>query len=162
MQEILLKKKKAGQIELADGLVDVTDPGYDKDAWCRTTDTPVLAGKYNCYAFTCVKGDKYDIGRCFIARIVHKDYDTKEIPHRSWKKLCSIGVDAGMAGFFSHKPDFDDEAWNKVWVKTYENNYAVMHDFCEGFFTSSGYGDGSYDVYAYYRKGKVVALEIRY
>lgn len=31
-----------------------------------------------------------------------------------------------------------------------------------GFFSSSGYGDGGYDVYAYKCNGQITALEIRF
>lgn len=162
MNTIGLLKKTVGSIKFEDGLVDITDPCYDNDVWCRTTDTHIKAGKYNCYAYICAKGDSVDVGRCFISRIVHTEYDKKDIPNRSWKRLCSIGVDAGRAGYFSHKPNFDEDEWMRFCDNSEYRNYMIMDNVCKGFFTTSGYGDGKYDVYAYYRKGEIVALEIRF
>lgn len=156
-------KQAKGMLNLVDGLVDITDPCYDEDAYCRENNVKVKPGMYNCHAGICVKSsDEFEKGRCFFATIVHEDYKYTDIPVRSWKKLCDIGVDAGLAGFFSHKPDFNDDVWNVFCNKIYKGTYWLMHDLCEGFFTSSGYGDGYYPVYAYYRKNEIVALQIRF
>lgn len=162
METITLQKKRAGSILFEDGLVDITDPSYDNDDGYRTTNTPIKAGTYNCYAYICTKGDVYDIGRCFIAQMVHNNYNMKTIPDKSWKKICSIFVDTGRAGFFSHKPDFSENEWFKLCDETAGRKYKIVKSICKGFVTSSGYGDGKYDVYAYYQKGEIVALEIRY
>lgn len=160
--EIKLLKKAIGSINFTDGLVDITDPSYESDIWCRMNNVSIKAGQYNCYAYICVEGDSYDMGRCFISRIEHKDYDIKDIPNGSWKKISNIGVDAGRAGFFSHKIDLDADEWMQFCDEIQGKNYMIMNGICKGFCTSSGYGDGYYDVYAYYRKGEIVALEIRY
>lgn len=50
-----------------------------------------------------------------------------------------------MAGFFNDKPDFNDDEWDKLCDKVNEGDAWCLYD---GIFSSSGYGDGSYDVYA--------------
>ena len=40
---------KVGHIILGN-TVDVTDPCYDKDVWCRTTLHDMIPGKYKCEA----------------------------------------------------------------------------------------------------------------
>ncbi|MCI8404281.1 MAG: DUF4241 domain-containing protein [Clostridia bacterium] len=162
MKTINLLKKRAGSVLFKDGLVDITDPCYDSDVWCRTVNTRIKPGTYDCYAYICKKGEADDLGRCFITQIVHHNYNTEKVPDSSWKHLCSIGVDAGLAGFFSHKPDLVDDEWLKFCHEIEGKNYMIVKDTCSGFVTSSGYGDGKYDVYACYHDGEIVALEIRF
>ena len=79
---------------------------------------------------------------------------------KDFEKIGIIGVDAGLAGFFTDKPDYSDEQWMElcnnlgtedVWIRP------------EGFFSSSGYGDGSYPVLAAKDpKGEIFALEVRF
>lgn len=112
-----LKRHLIGQIHLPDGLVDITDPCYDADVWCRMSDVKVMPGTYNCYAYM---GRNCWGTRCWFAQIVIADGPYNEIAEdkvfsgRSWRSIGSIGVDAGMAGFFHHKPDFNDEEWDIV------------------------------------------------
>jgi len=75
------------------------------------------------------------------------------------KEIGSIGVDAGLAGFFHNKPDYDDAAW-KGFCDRIRNGDAWMTE--DGFYSSSGYGDGCYKVYAAEQNGEVVGLEIRF
>jgi hypothetical protein len=70
-----------------------------------------------------------------------------------------IGVDAGLAGFFMNKPDYNDEEWD-AFCESIHDGDAWIKD--EGFFSSSGYGDGGYPVYAYKVDNEIVALEIRF
>lgn len=74
-------------------------------------------------------------------------------------EIGSIGVDAGLAGFFMNKPDYTDEQWTELCEAT-RNGDAWIKD--EGFFSSSGDGDGCYPVYAYKQNGEITALEIRF
>ena len=72
-----------------------------------------------------------------------------------------------MAGFFINKPDFLDEEWQSLCdsmmhgtgAYTFEANLSDDAFICEfghgqGFWSSSGFGDGCYPVYAYYRDGE--------
>ena len=71
----------------------------------------------------------------------------------------SIGVDAGLAGFFHNKPDYSDEAWSKFCDRIRHGDAWLTED---GFYSSSGYGDGCYGVYAYKQDGEITALEVRF
>ena len=75
------------------------------------------------------------------------------------KEIGSIGVDAGLAGFFHNKPDYDDDAWSAFCDRIRHGDAWITGD---GFYSSSGYGDGGYGVYAQEHNGEIVALEIRF
>lgn len=55
-----------------------------------------------------------------------------------------IGVDAGLAGFFNNKEDYDDDAWQKLCDNLGTKDAMLLPN---GAFTSSGFGDGSYAVF---------------
>jgi hypothetical protein len=75
------------------------------------------------------------------------------------EEIGEIGVDAGLAGFFNDKPDYTDDEWSEF-CDSIRNGNAWIRD--EGFFSSSGYGDGCYPVNACRINGEIVALEIRF
>lgn len=176
---MVLKRHLVGQIKIPDGLVDITDPCYDRDVWCRMNDVKVMPGTYNCYAYL---GTDKDWGkRCWIAQIVVDDSSSyyssiaeeRIQSGRSWRTIGEIGVDAGLAGFFNHKPDFDDNEWDAVWMQKpcKECEEAYIQEFSrneqtqtggDGFWTRSGCGDGCYSVHAIRENRKIIALEIRF
>lgn len=172
MGKIQLKRHLVGQINIPDGIVDITDPGYDKDVWCRINDVAIMPGTYNCYAY--MGDDKSWGNRCWIAQIVIAGGPYDEIAEdkissgRSWRAIGSIGVDAGLAGFFNHKPDFDWETWNKLCDEMFseenDDKRAYIKNFQggDGFWTESGCGDGCYTVHAIRENRKIIALEIRF
>lgn len=168
-----LERILVGQINLHSGVVDITDPCYNKDVWCRMQ-TEVKPGTYNCYSYV---GEDADWGkRVWLNQIVIADdadsvaTEEKVSKNRSWRNIGKIGVDAGLAGFFDEKPDFGDEEWDSLcdWMLDDEKNSACssyIKDFNgkDGFWTTSGIGDGGYDVFAIRNtKGQIVALEIRF
>ena len=168
---------KIGTINLQN-TVDVTDPCYNKDVWCRMTVKNVQPGAYECYA--CLKDDGSWGVRVSRARIVLADgsdvaKSTMERVQRgrSWRFIGDIGVDAGMAGFFADKPDFGDDEWSKLcdWIFHGENEgkmayIKTFHNGSDGFWTESGYGDGGYPVYAIRTvingESRITALEVRF
>ena len=68
-------------------------------------------------------------------------------------------MDAGLAGFFYNKPDYDDDAWQEFCNRIRNGDVWMTED---GFYSSSGYGDGCYGVYAEVQNEEIVALEIRF
>lgn len=133
-----------GEIVFNTDTLDVTDPCYDKDVWCRMT-VPIAPGKFN-YRAELVD---YWGERVSALRIVSADIDC--IPNRG-RVIGNIGVDAGLAGFFDHKPDYDDDKWAEIceFINHDENCYEVDEKTplgCVGVFSSSGIGDGGYNVY---------------
>jgi hypothetical protein len=178
MSKIKLERNFVGAINIPDGIVNVTDPCYDGDVWCRMT-TKVKPGKYNCYSYI---GDDNMWGkRVWINQIVIADNEYSAIAEerilsgKSWRKIGTIGVDAGMAGFFNHKPNFNDEEWSELCDWLFEEAGGGLHNpndvygsfirhFAtgDGFWTNSGCGDGSYTVHAIRENRKIIALEIRF
>ena len=127
-----------GTIELGTK-VDITDPCYDNGTWCRMT-TDCEPGIYKGYI---EMSDEGDWGmRVATVSIFKGDkiWGIEEMEH-----IGSIGVDAGLAGFFNNKPDFDDDEWSEFCDAIREGNAWNLYN---GIFSLSGYGDGGYDVYA--------------
>lgn len=130
-----------GKIKFTSDKLDVTDPCYDKDVWCRMT-VDIVPGTYDYEVIT------YD-GRCRYISI--KLEGASSI--RRGLVIGEIGVDAGLAGFFENKPDYDDDEWMNV-CRNIHGNYGVVATDkddkapfgCECVFCYSGYGDGLYEV----------------
>lgn len=119
--------------------VDITDPCYDKDVWCRMT-TDCEPGEYKGYI---EMSDEGDWGMRVATVSIFKGNKMWGI--EEMERIGSIGVDAGLAGFFNDKPDFNDDEWIELCNALGNGDAWNLYN---GIFSSSGYGDGSYDVYA--------------
>ena len=157
---------KTGKIRFTSNKLDVTDPCYDKDVCCRMT-VDIEPGVYDYEIIT----KTTDWGnRCRYISIIREGAG----PTRRGLSIGTIGVDAGLAGFFENKPDYDDNTWYKICDYLYENHdsgpriLATDKDNksllgCECVFCSSGYGDGSYDVRTLLdAKNVIVGYEIKF
>ena len=127
-----------GTIELGTK-VDITDPCYNKDVWCRMT-TDCEPGEYKGYV---EMSDEGDWGMRVSSVSIFKGNKIWGIEEMEY--IGNIGVDAGLAGFFNNKPDFSDKEWYDLCNKV-ENGHAW--NLYNGIFSYSGYGDGGYNVYA--------------
>ena len=155
-----LRKQTIGKKHFG-GTIDITDPCYDKNVWCRTTAT-VKDGEYSCVIWKATESYKFeDKEHKYTLVGVIGIYLNGIIPtQKSMKEIDSIGVDAGLAGFFKNKPDYNDDEW-KEFCDSIRKGNAWIKD--EGFFSSSGHGDGCYPVYAHYdANNEIDALEIRF
>lgn len=140
--------------------IEITDPCYDHSVWCRMNDVEIVPGTYDCVV------DIADEG-VWGHRVAHIMIFHESIGDAIWDEVISemspigdIGVDAGLAGFFENKPDYTDEEWHDF-CNAIEKGQCWIFD--EGFFSSSGYGDGGYTVWAAYdRNGTINALEIEF
>lgn len=135
------------------GTVDATDPCYNHDVWCRMNGIPVCDGEYDCVIWKTQEPDEP-------SRVARIGIYLRGIVPVQDKMECigEIGVDAGLAGFFMNKPDYSDAEWVAL-CDLLSNGDAWIRS--EGFFSSSGYGDGGYDVCAYKQPdGRASALEI--
>ena len=130
-----MRRKKIGTMDFH-GSVDITDPCYDRDVWFRMTDVKIRKGVYTCIAWH------------------HKDKGT----FNNGEPYC-YDVDAGLAGFFHNKPDYTDDEWAAFCDRVRHGDAWLIK---EGFYSSSGYGDGCYGVYAYEQGGEITAIEIRF
>ena len=146
------------------GSVDITDPCYDRDVTCRLNDVKIKPGEYQCLASHDYSeahdylGNPYKVDHIRLIGIYHNGV----IPRRrDMRVFDGIGVDAGLAGFFHNKPDYNDEAWSKFCDNLCASSSAYLDD--AGFYSSSGFGDGYYPVYAHRDEaGEIDALEIRF
>ena len=160
-KSIKLTSCEIGEIILGE-TVDITDPGYDRDVWCRMNDVKVVPGTYTCKKYThtsryTVDGKRISDTRVFISGIYLKDHRLKM---EDFEEIGEIGVDAGLAGYFPCKKDYSEEEWSSFCDRIYKGNAWLIDD---GFCTSSGYGDGCYPVYAIKDEtGRATALEIRF
>ena len=155
-----MRRKKIG-VKDFHGSVDITDPCYNKDVWCRMDDVRIKEGEYTCIAWYHTDKGEYN-GKPYAYKMVGiiGIYLKGKIPRqKAMKEIGSIGVDAGLAGFFHNKPDYDDDAWSAFCDRVHQGNVWMTED---GFYSSSGYGDGWYGVYAKKQNGEIVALEIRF
>lgn len=144
-----------------EGVIDITDPSYNKNVRCRMTAT-VKAGEYECRIWRNTETLKYDDRVIKDTRVgIIGIYLDGFIPEQKcMEEIGTIGVDAGLAGFFMDKPDYTDEQWNEICTKCGKGDAWIRK---EGFFSSSGYGDGGYPVYACKNKNnEITALEIRF
>lgn len=145
------------------GPVTATDPGYDHDAMCVVRDIDIKPGKYSLFVYygkEYYKDDDNKRRQCSIPYICAMYHESLSPRGRcNWRLIGSIGVDAGMAGFFQNKPDYNYDEWGEF-CKKMRGNYCIMQ---EGFCTRSGIGDGWYDVYATYNdENEIVGVEIRF
>lgn len=137
------------------GTVDATDPCYNYDVWCRMNGIPICEGEYDCVNWKTRERDEPSR----VARI--GIYLRGVVPvQEKMERIGEIGVDAGLAGFFMNKPDYSDDEWSSL-CDLLSNGDAWIRP--KGFFSSSGYGDGGYDVYAYKQPdGRASAMEIAF
>lgn len=155
-----MRRKKIG-IKDFHGSVDITDPCYDSDVWCRMNDVKVKEGEYTCLVWYHTDKGEHN-GRPYSYKVVGiiGIYLNGTIPNqKGMEEIGTIGVDAGLAGFFHKKPNYDDEAWSKFCDRVRDEDAWMNED---GFYSSSAYGDGAYPVYAFKQGGEIVALEIRF
>lgn len=155
-----MRRQKIG-VKNFHGSVDITDPCYDRDVWCRMNDVKIKEGEYTCMVWRntekgVYEGKPYKDTRVGIIGIY---LDGHIPPQKSMERIGEIGVDAGLAGFFHNKRDFSDQEWSDFCDSIKHGDAWLTED---GFFSSSGYGDGGYDVYAYKQAGEITALEIRF
>lgn len=151
------------------GKMQVTDPCYSTDVWC-TKQINIKKGEY------IAKAVMYDCGdwgkRIGELTINHISCPKKKANNRVYS---SIGVDSGQCGFFDydkyekvHPTYFVDETEeSKKW---YDKvcNITLNGDWCGlvddmGVVSSSGIGDGCYNLYAgYNNKDEIVALRLKF
>jgi hypothetical protein len=158
--------------------VVVSDPCYEIPTWCQAVIDGVLPGNYRA---TVLKQDEGDWGtRCSKIIAIHEDFNYES--KFKWTYYpASIGVDSGQCGIFSkesyrkddHKFDFepyvfgddfdreDGDVWYRHMVKlTLDDNRWGVYD--SGIVSSSGYGDGSYNLYVARKKKKIVGFIIEF
>lgn len=154
-------RKKIGVMDFQ-GSVDITDPCYDRNTWCRINDVKIKEGQYTCMVWYYTDKGTHNDGEPYSYKMVGVIgiYLDGVIPQqKSMEVIGDIGVDAGLAGFFHNKPDYSDSEWSNLCNVIHHGDAWITDD---GFFSLSGYGDGDYPVFAYMQDGEITALEIRF
>jgi hypothetical protein len=156
--------------------VMVSDPCYSVPTWCQVKVDGVLPGNY--YTFAKLWNDTSWGCRISKLCVVHEDYINADLKFR--RNTGVVGVDSGQAGIFdlaSYRNDeiadsittpnvdfgLHDRGIGDVWYEkmckfTLSDNSWGVYD--NGVVTSSGLGDGSYDLYTSKVNKKIVALHI--
>jgi len=156
--------------------IRVSDPSYNKDTWCNTVLKNMKSGNYEVYISHKDCGDwgsRVDMLLIRSKRSPYKNLAAYAAADRvfvdeeddticwmePWKREAEIGVDSGMAGFFDEETVFSEDAFKDYPdietpcdSKWYSNILALLSDadagvFRSGAVSSSGYGDGGYDVF---------------
>ena len=156
-----------GYIDLS-GKAVVSDPCYDRNVWCMLTGIDVKPGQYATYI---VKKDEKKFGiRVAAIMAVHTDY--VDSIKTDWEPYDGcVGVDSGQCGIFDDTlypvdeksgGEYDDEHsfYGECCKLTLGENQGGVLITNKGVVSSSGYGDGSYDLLCQYHEGERVALMV--
>ena len=129
--------------------MDVTDPCYDRDTWCRTT-VPLPPDAYTAFV---TYSDQGEWGERVAASGICKDLMLRHASCAYFKPAGKVGVDAGLMGFFVDKPDYSDDEWSRMidemraYADAHGGKWPNVWTKDGGFMTSSGFGDGEYPVF---------------
>lgn len=66
-----MRRKKIGTMNFH-GSVDVTDPCYDRDVWCRMNDVKIKQGEYDCYIWRHTDKGEYEDISTFAERSIRE------------------------------------------------------------------------------------------
>lgn len=159
-------KKIKGKLTFTSTELDVTDPCYTEDTWCRIT-VPIEPGTYNYEVRLSYQGDwgiRVKAIRIFKEGSKGLRLSKYYTGNKEDNPTGEVGVDSGMAGFFEKKPDYDRDGEVDEWhilcnyekkhnLYADEDNYPLVVEGhkdtpvrCEGIYSTSGYGDGTYYV----------------
>jgi len=155
------KKKELGNIELSNKVV-VSDSGYNRETWCMAADLAVRPGRYSA---SVIQSDEGEWGwRVANLLLVHEDF--ADVKLFDWESVSKeIGVDSGQCGIFDDSvyPQLNDETgveafYDECCAITLDDLPAGVLENGNGVVTSSGYGDGCYELFAMSIEGERVAL----
>ncbi len=159
--------------------VIVSDPCYSDETWCQMNLTNVLPGEYRVF---CKKSEVEDWGnRVSMLMVVHSDYEFEDL---GWTPEGNIGVDSGQAGIFNKSQfrndnsdvplgdgdisffseGFFQKSGDRWYTKmcSYTVGQKQWGSYPDGTVSSSGFGDGGYDVYTASIDNKIVGICIDY
>ncbi len=160
--------------------VIVTDPCYTIPTWCQKIVNKVKPGEYRTF---CKKHDAEGWGnRVSMLMAVHTDHEDSILKWKLEGTRGIIGVDSGQAGIFDIKSyrvnpdnvemgdgdvsffgtiadDSDEEQW---YTRICSHTLGEKHwgTYNNGVVSSSGFGDGGYDLFVARVNRKVVAFAI--
>lgn len=161
----------AGYIDLS-GKVIVSDPCYKRNSNYNAKDITVKPGKYAAYI---IKADVQDWGTRVAYLLVVHDSNIKAL-QSGWVPYDDgmgdgIWVNSGQCGIFDDTiypqddvsvGDYDDEStfYGKCCKLTLGDKKGDILKNGKGVVSSSGFGDGEYELLCKYHEGECVALMI--
>lgn len=155
------------RFEITSGAMVCSDPCYTNDVWCMGIVNNVKSGTWSADVDETDGSSSW--GRRIAKLRVHHTDSGVETMSSKWIKLTgTFGVDSGQFGFFDARhyrkadsvkdqtkhdfggtdvADTDEEKWYRACchLTLSPDSWGVIPN---GAVSSSGYGDGSYDVYA--------------
>lgn len=141
-------------MDVESGRLRISDPCYSPDSTGALVLVPVLNGNWRSLVV-------YEKSRVKEILVIHEDYSNID----NWTFGGSISVDSGQAGIYDdveyikiHSGDQFDEFYDLVCEQTCGPSQAGEIE--QGVTTSSGYGDGEYDVFYSSKNGRIVAVKI--
>lgn len=144
-------------LHISQPAIDITDPCYDSDVWCRMNNMPIEEGNYEVRINQCENDRNHSI------ILIKEGLSVDDVNIQEVYK-GTIGVDAGLAGFFENKPDYPDEDWYKVCDHIREQDFGFAENDspfkCNGVWCCSGWGDGEYPVTQLIYKDKIIGYRI--
>lgn len=171
----MIKYKYIGQFETKSGKLTVTDPCYSPDVWCTAKVINCRKGTWDAYVYL-REIDNWGQRVCEIVA-AHKSDGIID----KWERVnVEIGVDSGQAGIF------DTEEYNRIKrLKQYHISVHHFVDYCDrddeglydsvcqitlgsekagcvkfGCVSSSGFGDGGYELFVAKENKKVIGVKI--
>lgn len=155
-----------GTFEVSSGGLRVTDPCYDVQTWCAGT----LRAKDGTWSAELRHSDEGDWGKRVAELVVrHADHPRAE-PTRP--AGIDAGVDSGQCGFFDEAKYASNQGGEYGDLSTFYGQAcratSTASGDCSGggivmgfgAVSSSGYGDGSYEVYVHEVDGQAVAARL--
>ena len=147
------------------GRIMASDPCYRIGTWCQNS-IPARNGKYEVYLTRKESGCWGE--RNWKLEVIHEDFTHFKADELDWEMVGGrFGVDSGTFGFFDY--DYYAKCHDEEDMDTFDEWYDIkvcsaINDFwnvCDGrgVWSSSGFGDGSYDVDAVWDGDEVVALQ---
>lgn len=151
-------------------IVMISDPCYDSD-----TDLSLIleieSGNYNCFIET---KDCGWWGNRVSRMAILKDNFSIDFLNRNGVFENSVGVDSGTMSIsdcsyydkYHLNRDNDDEVTkrNDDWYEKNVCEWVIQDRYhiadCFSFISTSGYGDGCYEVYSYTHNGTIVGIEV--
>ena len=162
------ERKEIGTFVNISGQMTVSDPSYDKGIWCAETLNNVMTGLWSAHILI---SDEGEWGK----RVAAIEARSERYDGEYFSYIGDIGVDSGQAGIY------DTEHYQDQTIIHGYSDFAKRHDSdqwyghnCDvtlsdkragvipfGCVSRSGFGDGSYGLYAAYdRCEQIVAIQI--
>lgn len=154
--------KRVGSIFLNNEVL-ISNPCYETDCRSNILIDGIEDGLYNCFVEI---SDEGKWGKR-VARMVaiHNDYDISVLNEYAFDEGC-VGVDSGTMSISDidyydkyHNDNIDDDWYEKnVCAWCYKKKAHIADR--KSFISTSGFGDGCYDVFSRVRNGNTIAIEV--